>query len=72
MNTELITECETLWRTAERLQRAGLIVDPQAFSRAHRRAHFALQCQLQCQFAAEPEPAASEQPLLGFAYPTAC
>ena len=46
-STEMISEgiaaCQTLRRTTERLQRAGLIVDPQGFSPAQRRAYFALQ-----------------------------
>jgi hypothetical protein len=67
MNAELIADCETLWRIAERLQRAGLIVDPQVFSRSQRRAYFALQCQL----AEEPEPITPQQSLIGFTYPNA-
>jgi hypothetical protein len=64
MDAKLIAETENLIRTAERLQRAGLIVDRNAFSRAHRRAFFALQCQL----AREPELLEPKRPLIGFAY----
>ena len=65
VSATLIDACETLWRTAERLQRAGLIVDPQGFSRAQRRAYFALQCHL----AEKSEPTTPQPPLIGFAYP---
>jgi hypothetical protein len=63
----MVAEIEHLRRTAERLQRAGLIVDRNAFSRAHRRAFFALQCQL----VNEPEPDETERPPIGFPYPNA-
>ena len=67
MSAELIDETENLRRTAERLQRAGLIVDCQSFSRIHRRAFFALQCQL----AREPQILETNRPLIGFEYPNA-
>ena len=67
MDATLIAETEDLLRTAERLQRAGLIVDRSVFSHARRRAYFALQCQL----AQEPDPLDSERTLIGFAYPNA-
>jgi hypothetical protein len=66
MNATLIAESEELRRTAERLQRAGLVVERSIFSPARRRAYFALQCQL----VRELEPAAPRQPPIGFAYPT--
>jgi hypothetical protein len=67
MNAKLVADAENLYRTAERMQRVGLIVDRAALSPQHRRAAFALQC-----FAAadqeRPEP---RQPLIGFQYPNA-
>jgi hypothetical protein len=64
MDTKLLAETESLRRTAERLQRAGLVVDRQTLSPAHRRAMFALQVQL----ASEPEVHEPKRPLIGFAY----
>jgi hypothetical protein len=67
MDNKLVAEIEALRRTAERLERAGLIVDRTALSQAHRRALFAMQCVVgdSCN---EPEPA---RQLIGFAYPNA-
>ena len=67
MNANLAAEAETLYRTATRLQRAGLVVDRTALSPAQRRAAFALQClAARC-----PEPDESRRPPIGFAYPNA-
>ncbi|MBA2595488.1 MAG: hypothetical protein M3Q50_02210 [Chloroflexota bacterium] len=65
MNAKLTAEAETLYRTAVRLQRAGLIVDRAALSPAHRRAAFALQCLS----AACDEAPVTKKPQIGFAYP---
>jgi hypothetical protein len=65
MNAKLIAETEALRRTAERLERVGLIVDLAALSRAHRRAYFALQCQV-ADYSERPEP---RRPMIGFDYP---
>ena len=67
MDNKLVAEIEALRRTAERLERAGLIVDRTALSQAHRRAFFALQCAVgeSCN---EPEP---KREMIGFAYPNA-
>jgi hypothetical protein len=67
MNAKLVADAETLFRTAERMQRVGLIVDRAALSPQHRRAAFALQCFV----AAEPEQPQPKQPLIGFQYPNA-
>jgi hypothetical protein len=64
MNAKLADEIETLRRTAQRLERAGLVVDRATLSREHRRALFALQC-LVCD---QPEPEAGRA-RIGFAYP---
>jgi hypothetical protein len=67
MNAKLIAESEALRRTAERLERAGLIVDRATLSRAHRRAYFALQC-----FAVEGvDRPDQKRPMIGFDYPNA-
>ena len=42
MNAKLAADAETLYQTATRLQRVGLVVDRRALSPAHRRAAFAL------------------------------
>ena len=69
LNAELAAEAESLYRTATRLQRVGLIVDRNALSPAHRRAAFALQClAATCPEEEESEP---ERALIGFAYPNA-
>jgi hypothetical protein len=62
-----LAEIETLRQTAQRLERAGLIVDSGSFSPAHRRAFFAWQCRAA---GSEHRPAASP-PRIGFAYPNA-
>ena len=66
MNAKLAADAETLYQTATRLQRVGLIVDRRALSPAHRRAAFALQCR--AAQGAEREPT---RPPIGFAYPKA-
>lgn len=69
MNAKLAAEAETLYQTATRLQRVGLIVDRTALSPAHRRAAFALQClTASCPNEEESEP---ERAPIGFAYPNA-
>lgn len=67
MNAKLIAEAETLYRTAIRLERVGLIVDRAALSPAQRRAAFALQC-LSAECPERPEP---KRAPIGFAYPNA-
>jgi hypothetical protein len=67
MDSTLVAEIESLRRTAERLERAGLIVDRTALSQSHRRALFALQCAVGDSFD-EPEP---KRALIGFEYPNA-
>lgn len=67
MNGKLTDDIETLRRTAERLHRAGLVVDRATLSRDHRRVFFALQC-LAADCPPQPE---QEQPKMGFAYPNA-
>lgn len=67
MNAKLAAEAETLYHTATRLQRVGLIVDRNALSPAHRRAAFALQC-LTASCPDEEEP---KRAPIGFAYPNA-
>ena len=69
MDAKQVAAAESLYRTATRLQRVGLIVDRTALSPAHRRAAFALQClTANC-----PEEEASEprRNQIGFAYPNA-
>jgi hypothetical protein len=67
MDAKLVVEAEALRRTAERLARAGLIVDRAALSPQHRRAAFALQCAL----AACPQRPQPQRDPIGFAYPNA-
>jgi hypothetical protein len=67
MDANLIAESESLRRTAERLQRVGLIVDRSTLSPAHRRAMFALQCILVDDFEEEERPESK----IGFRYPNA-
>jgi hypothetical protein len=67
MNTTLIAEAEALLRTADRLQRVGLILDRTVLSASQRRAIFALQC-LSTASADRPEP---KRAPIGFAYPNA-
>jgi len=66
MTIKLAADAETLYQTATRLQRVGLIVDRRALSPAHRRAAFVLQCR--AVQSSNREPA---RPQIGFAYPTA-
>ena len=69
MDAKQVAAAESLYRTATRLQRVGLIVDRKALSPAHRRAAFALQClTASCPAEEESEP---ERALIGFAYPNA-
>ena len=67
MDAKLVYEAESLRRTAERLARAGLVVDRGALSPAHRRAAFALQCVI----AGCPERPEPRRAPIGFAYPNA-
>ena len=67
MDTEQVAEAEALLRTADRLQRAGLILDRTTLSPAQRRAIFALQC-LSTPAADHPEPRRAP---IGFPYPNA-
>jgi len=67
MDAKLISDAETLYRTAIRLERIGLIVDRAALSPAQRRAAFALQCLT----AACPERPEPKRAPIGFAYPNA-
>jgi hypothetical protein len=69
MDAKQVAAAESLYRTATRLQRVGLIVDRKALSPAHRRAAFALQC-LTATCPADEE-SVSERTLIGFAYPNA-
>ena len=68
MNATLTADAETLYQTATRLQRVGLIVDRRALSPAQRRAAFALQC-LAARDADSDE--AKRTPMIGFPYPNA-
>jgi hypothetical protein len=65
MDTKQVAEAEALLRTAQRLERVGLILDRTALSAAQRRAIFALQC-LGTASSAQPEP---ERAPIGFPYP---
>jgi hypothetical protein len=67
MNAKLTAEAETLYQTATRLQRVGLIVDRRALSPAQRRAAFALQCRA----AKSPDQQELQRARIGFAYPNA-
>jgi hypothetical protein len=69
MNADLAAAAESLYRTATRLQRVGLIVDRNALSPAHRRAAFALQCLTAT--GADEEEAQPQRAPIGFAYPNA-
>jgi len=64
---EQVAEAEALLRTADRLQRVGLILDSTALSARQRRAIFAWQC-LGTASADGPEP---ERTPIGFPYPNA-
>ena len=65
MDAKHLAEAESLYRTAIRLERIGLVVDRAALSQEHRRAAFALQCLS----AACPAPSQPRLPHIGFAYP---
>jgi hypothetical protein len=67
MNAQLTASAETLRQTAERMARAGLIIDRECLSPEQRRAVFALQC-LVVSTSEVPSP---RRPLIGFAYPNA-
>jgi hypothetical protein len=67
MDTKQVAEAEALLRTADRLQRVGLILDRTVLSPAQRRAIFALQC-LGTPRADHPEPRRAP---IGFPYPNA-
>lgn len=67
MNARLVAESEALRRTAERLERVGLIVDRTSLSRAHRRAYFALQCSV----VEDQEGDGTRRQKIGFEYPNA-
>ena len=69
MDTKQVAAAESLYRTATRLQRIGLIVDRTALSPAQRRAAFALQC-LTANWPEEEETEPERAPI-GFAYPNA-
>jgi hypothetical protein len=62
----LAEAAETLFQTATRLQRVGLIVDRRALSPAQRRAAFVLQCR-----AVQKSDRHPPRPAIGFAYPNA-
>ena len=69
MDAKQVAAAESLYRTATRLQRVGLIIDRTALSPAHRRAAFALQClTASCPEQEESEPRHTP---IGFAYPNA-
>jgi hypothetical protein len=69
MDAKQVAAAESLYRTATRLQRVGLIIDRTALSPAHRRAAFALQC-LTANCPADEEPAPQRAPI-GITYPNA-
>jgi hypothetical protein len=69
MDAKQVAAAESLYRTATRLQRVGLIIDRTALSPAQRRAAFALQClTANCP---EEEPSEPQRAPIGFAYPNA-
>ena len=69
MDAKQVAAAESLYHTATRLQRVGLIIDRTALSPEHRRAAFALQClTATCPEEEESEP---ERAPIGFAYPNA-
>jgi hypothetical protein len=67
MTAKLAAEAESLYQTATRLQRIGLVVDRTALSPEQRRAAFALQCLA----ARGLESDEAKRPPIGFAYPNA-
>jgi hypothetical protein len=64
---EQVAEAEALLRTADRLQRVGLILESSALSARQRRAIFTLQC---IGTASADQPAPRRAPI-GFPYPNA-
>ncbi len=66
MSTTLIAQAEDLRHVAQRLQRAGLVIDRSVLSPASRRAVFALQCR-EASVATQPE---RPRRVIGFAIPT--
>ena len=68
MDAKQVAAAESLYRTATRLQRVGLIIDRTALSPAQRRAAFALQCLTANCPEEESEP---KRAPIGFAYPNA-
>ena len=68
MDAKQVAAAESLYRTATRLQRVGLIIDRNALSPAHRRAAFALQC---LTASCPEEESAPQRAPIGFAYPNA-
>ena len=69
IDAKQVAAAESLYRTATRLQRIGLIVDRTALSPAQRHAAFALPC-LTANCPAEEESAPERAPI-GFAYQNA-
>jgi hypothetical protein len=67
MNAQLTAGAENLRHTAERMARAGLIIDRECLSPEQRRAAFVLQCLV----INLPEASSPRRPLIGFAYPNA-
>ena len=67
MNARLVAESEALRRTAERLEKVGLIVDRTTLSRAHPPAYFALQCSV----IEDDDQTTIQRPKIGFSYPNA-
>lgn len=67
MDAKLIAESENLRRTAERLERVGLIVDRATLSPSLRRALFALQCRI----VEDTDDSDTSRGKIGFAYPNA-
>ena len=69
MDAKQVAAAESLYLTATRLQRVGLIIDRTALSPAQRRAAFALQClTANCPADEASEP---QRTPIGFAYPNA-
>jgi hypothetical protein len=67
MNVQLTASAEALRHTAERMARAGLVIDRTCLSQEQRRAAFALQCLVN----RVPEGPSRQRALIGFAYPGA-
>jgi len=69
MDAKQVAAAESLYLTATRLQRVGLIIDRTALAPAQRRAAFALQClTANCPADEASEP---QRTPIGFAYPNA-